>query len=247
MVVVANESPWIVNSKSLMVYKWDPSVGMNKTKLTKVSIWVKLSEVPMEAWTTEGLSAISSSVGRPMIMDSMTTYVCKNRVGRIEYARLIVKIDDVNGFKEVVELQYRDKQQNVKGTKPIKVAYDWKPPLCVVKLDNNKDSGFVQKVRKPPLHTNLGRQGPNRNKENNFEEEFPALSTKKTHVVLSNKEGKQIKDNNSFFVLRDFEDDNIQGINMLKDKIIEADRENEENDRLNGMEGIIEDVLDDEA
>lgn len=130
MNLVAEQSPWMVNSKPLMVYKWDPNVGMNKVEPKKLPIWVKLAEIPLEAWTVEGISAIGSSVGKPIIMDSMTAYVCKNGVGRNEYARVLVEIDALKGFKETIELQYRDKDKNVKGTKTVKVTYEWKPPLC---------------------------------------------------------------------------------------------------------------------
>ncbi|GJX30736.1 putative reverse transcriptase domain-containing protein [Tanacetum coccineum] len=102
MNAVANQSPWMVNSKPLMV---------------------KLTEVLMEAWTTKDISAISSSIGRQLIMDNMIAYVCKNGVGRTEYARVLVEIDASKGLKELVELQYRDKNQNVKGTKNVKVVF----------------------------------------------------------------------------------------------------------------------------
>ncbi|GKE81034.1 RNA-directed DNA polymerase, eukaryota, reverse transcriptase zinc-binding domain protein, partial [Tanacetum coccineum] len=130
MLNVANQSPWIVNSKPLMVYKWDPSVGIKKSEPKEVPDWIKLLDVPMKAWTTKGISDISSSVGRLVIMDSMIAYVCKNGVGRTEFARVLVEVDANKGFKEAIELQYRDKQHKVKGTKTVKVVYDWKPFIC---------------------------------------------------------------------------------------------------------------------
>ncbi|GJZ53727.1 RNA-directed DNA polymerase, eukaryota, reverse transcriptase zinc-binding domain protein [Tanacetum coccineum] len=48
----------------------------------------------------------------------------------------------------------------------------------------------------------------------------PTLNTKNNQGFQSNKEGKQVRDTNSFAVVRDLEDDNIQGLNMLKDKMI---------------------------
>ncbi|GKE28450.1 RNA-directed DNA polymerase, eukaryota, reverse transcriptase zinc-binding domain protein [Tanacetum coccineum] len=78
----------MVNSKPLMVQKWDPSIGMSKYEPTKIPVWVKLTDLPMEAWTTKGISVVSSSMGRPLIMDSMTAYVCKNGVGRTKYGRV---------------------------------------------------------------------------------------------------------------------------------------------------------------
>ncbi|GKA42965.1 zinc knuckle CX2CX4HX4C containing protein, partial [Tanacetum coccineum] len=96
---VAEQSPWMVNSKPLMVYKWDPSLGINKVELTKIPVWVKLLEVPMEAWSTEEISAISS---RPLVMDNMTAYVCKNGTGRTEFARVLMEMEASKGFKEEV-------------------------------------------------------------------------------------------------------------------------------------------------
>ncbi|GKD12437.1 RNA-directed DNA polymerase, eukaryota, reverse transcriptase zinc-binding domain protein [Tanacetum coccineum] len=179
MITVANQSPWMINSKHLMVYKWDRSVGIKKTKPKKVPVWIKLFEVPMKAWTTKEISAISSSMGRRMIMDSMIAYVCKNGVGRTEFVRVLVEVDADKGFKEAIELQYRDKQHKVKGTKTVRVVYDWKPSICShcvvfghdhksykvrirtkeeitkdkadANLNINKENGFVQsKGRKPP-------------------------------------------------------------------------------------------------
>ncbi|GJY87171.1 RNA-directed DNA polymerase, eukaryota, reverse transcriptase zinc-binding domain protein [Tanacetum coccineum] len=94
----------------------------------------------------------------------------------------------------------------------------------------------------------------------------------------TNKNGKQIGDKNNFNVLRDLDDDSIQGIHMMKDKMIvdkylnmrlqpsfnvtkdwshemvnyfkrswEADRETENDISLDAIEGIVEDVLDDDS
>nr|GFA52050.1 hypothetical protein [Tanacetum cinerariifolium] len=63
MVTVANQSPWMVNKKPLMVQIQDPNIGMTKAVPTKIPIWVKLTGLPMEAWTTKGISAITSSIG----------------------------------------------------------------------------------------------------------------------------------------------------------------------------------------
>ncbi|GKB19604.1 RNA-directed DNA polymerase, eukaryota, reverse transcriptase zinc-binding domain protein, partial [Tanacetum coccineum] len=118
------------NGKPLIVYKWDPEIGLDRIEPKVLPVWVKLVNMPMEAWTNEGISAIASCIGKPKIMDSMTSYVCKNRLGRTEFARVLVEIEAIKGFKNEVEIQYRDKDQGIKGTKKVKVEYDWKAPLC---------------------------------------------------------------------------------------------------------------------
>ncbi|GJS10103.1 RNA-directed DNA polymerase, eukaryota, reverse transcriptase zinc-binding domain protein [Tanacetum coccineum] len=290
MVTVANQSPWMVNSKPLMVQKWDSSIGITKVEPTKILVWVKLTELPMEAWTTKGTNAISSSMGRPLIMDTS------------------------KGFKETIELQYRDKNMNVKGSKTVKVTNDWKPPICshcivfghdhknckvrarteeeiaAKKLNVDKQVGeqkenkFMQyKGRKHAgnIRTNKAGQtnyyrnnfmsgegyrrfaGPNKqqwnkkvsNNEGNIDNKNKNQCVEEERLVKINKSQnvtsstKDPQTSNSFSILIDLEGDNIQGLNMLKDKSIvdkswEADREKERNERLDEMEGFVEDIED---
>ncbi|GKA53235.1 SHI related sequence 5-like protein, partial [Tanacetum coccineum] len=83
MINVVNQSPWMVSGKLSLVQKWDPAIGTTKVEATKLPVWVKLIDVPIEAWTTEGLV--------PLVVV------------------VLVEIEASKGLKEVVELQYRDK------------------------------------------------------------------------------------------------------------------------------------------
>ncbi|GJW76252.1 RNA-directed DNA polymerase, eukaryota, reverse transcriptase zinc-binding domain protein [Tanacetum coccineum] len=191
----------------------------------------------------------------------------------------------LKGFKEKVELQYRDKQNQVKGTKSVKVAYDWKPEVCshcVVfghdhknckvrprseeeitndkvesSMNNNGESGDMQsKIRKFPMNPYQNRQGY-----------FKYGNNKNVNKSKPFQEVKQ-----------DLDDENIQAINMMKDKMIvdkylnmrmqpsfnvtkdwshemvnyfkrswEANREKEKDISLDEIEGIVEDLLDDDS
>nr|GFC17359.1 zinc knuckle CX2CX4HX4C [Tanacetum cinerariifolium] len=42
-----------------------------------------LCNVPLEAWTTNGISALASRVGKHMVMDVVTATTCKNEVGKV--------------------------------------------------------------------------------------------------------------------------------------------------------------------
>ncbi|GKA52278.1 RNA-directed DNA polymerase, eukaryota, reverse transcriptase zinc-binding domain protein [Tanacetum coccineum] len=74
---VIEMSPWMVNGKPLMVQKWNPNIGMEKTKHNKIPLWVKFTNVPME---------------RPEMGP-----------GRTEYAKILTEISVEKGFKESVE------------------------------------------------------------------------------------------------------------------------------------------------
>ncbi|GJX87693.1 RNA-directed DNA polymerase, eukaryota, reverse transcriptase zinc-binding domain protein [Tanacetum coccineum] len=84
----------------------------------------------MEAWSTEGISALASCLGKPLIMDNMTARRCQFWEGRMDFARVLVEFDVMKGFKEKIEIQYRDMNNNKKGSKYVKVEYAWKPEIC---------------------------------------------------------------------------------------------------------------------
>ncbi|GJZ07587.1 RNA-directed DNA polymerase, eukaryota, reverse transcriptase zinc-binding domain protein [Tanacetum coccineum] len=87
-------------------------------------------EVPLEAWSVDGISALASSLGNPLVMDNMTVDMCHNGLGRLDFARVLVEMDAYIEFKKTIEVQYRDNSNKVKGTKMVNVTYDWKPAVC---------------------------------------------------------------------------------------------------------------------
>ncbi|GKB96904.1 RNA-directed DNA polymerase, eukaryota, reverse transcriptase zinc-binding domain protein [Tanacetum coccineum] len=54
---VIEQGPWIVNHKLLFVQKWDPNIGLEKKEETKIPIWARMKNIPLEAWTKDGISA----------------------------------------------------------------------------------------------------------------------------------------------------------------------------------------------
>ncbi|GJV17758.1 RNA-directed DNA polymerase, eukaryota, reverse transcriptase zinc-binding domain protein [Tanacetum coccineum] len=122
----------IVNAtvRPLFVQKWDPEIGMVKTKPSTLPIWVKLINIPMEGWSIEGISALSCSLGKPMVMDEMTANMCQYGVGRSDCARVLVGVEAKKELKDVIKIEYIGKNKHVKGTKEVAVMYDWKPECC---------------------------------------------------------------------------------------------------------------------
>ncbi|GJS31679.1 RNA-directed DNA polymerase, eukaryota, reverse transcriptase zinc-binding domain protein [Tanacetum coccineum] len=106
------------------MFKFRNEAGMNK--VLELGPWiVSIVNVPLEAWSKEGISALASSLG-----DTMTAKRYSLGEGRMDFARILVEFDVMKGFKEKIELQYRDKDNNKKGTKHVKVEYAWKPDIC---------------------------------------------------------------------------------------------------------------------
>ncbi|GKB16686.1 RNA-directed DNA polymerase, eukaryota, reverse transcriptase zinc-binding domain protein [Tanacetum coccineum] len=76
-----------------------------------------IENVPMKACNVKGISALTSSIGKYVIMDEITTRMCVTRVGRIRFARVLVEIDAEKGIKEI-EIMYKSKSIT-EGTKKI--------------------------------------------------------------------------------------------------------------------------------
>nr|GFA09996.1 hypothetical protein [Tanacetum cinerariifolium] len=130
MNIVLEKGPWMVRNKLLFVQKWSSEIGMSMVEPKKLPVWVKLSNVPLEAWCVKGISAMASSLGKRILMDTVTATMCHKGIGNFGYARVLVEMDAEKDLKSEIEIQYVDKGNNIKGNKKVQVVYDWKPPKC---------------------------------------------------------------------------------------------------------------------
>ncbi|KAK4384034.1 hypothetical protein Sango_3098500 [Sesamum angolense] len=53
---VIEGGPWLYLGQPIVLQKWEPSMVLRKLKHTEVPVWIKLRHLPVELWTTEGLS-----------------------------------------------------------------------------------------------------------------------------------------------------------------------------------------------
>ncbi|PWA38338.1 ATPase, F1/V1/A1 complex, alpha/beta subunit, Zinc knuckle CX2CX4HX4C [Artemisia annua] len=67
---------------------------------------------------------------KPLIMDEVTTNVCKTGMGRLGFAGVLVEISAKKQFKDVIEIAYRKKDSSTRMVKYVQVEYDWKPTRC---------------------------------------------------------------------------------------------------------------------
>ncbi|GJU33568.1 RNA-directed DNA polymerase, eukaryota, reverse transcriptase zinc-binding domain protein [Tanacetum coccineum] len=127
---VIESGPWIVNNKPVVVQKWDPSINLDRIEPTRLPVWIKLINISLEAWTHRGLSALASRVGKPLIMDAMTTKMCNEGLGSLRYARILIEANATKGLVDFMEILYLNKQNGEQYVKKVKVEYDWKPQIC---------------------------------------------------------------------------------------------------------------------
>lgn len=129
---IVNNGPWMVSKKPFYVQKWDINMSMDKNEPEEVPLWVRICNVPLEAWSVKGISALASRIGKPIIMDSVTAAMCKMGTGRVGFARVLVEVSAKKVLPEFIEVVYKNGVNDVVCRKSIKVEYDWVPPRCSV-------------------------------------------------------------------------------------------------------------------
>ncbi|KAL2252845.1 UNVERIFIED_CONTAM: hypothetical protein Sindi_0079200 [Sesamum indicum] len=141
--------PWLFQGQPIVLQKWEPGMAMRKLKHTQVPVWIKLRHLPMEFWTTEGLSTVASGVGKPLYPDAITR-ACT----RLDFARVCVMIDATQKLHKHIIVMAPDEEG---GETPCKVdvEYEWLPPKCTacMSLGHSDKDCALNKTRKPTKPT----------------------------------------------------------------------------------------------
>ncbi|XP_022014977.1 uncharacterized protein LOC110914496 [Helianthus annuus] len=96
--------PWIIRSQSLFLCEWSSTVKLEKKEVKNVQVWVKIHDIPIAAYTEDGLSMIATTIGEPKLLDSYTTSMCMDMWGRSSYARALIEVSADNELREEITL-----------------------------------------------------------------------------------------------------------------------------------------------
>lgn len=80
--------PQMLNARPIVIKMWTPDFDFATKMLRAIPLWVKFPSIPLNFWSVESLSRISSGLGAPLYTEERTT-----RLERISYARLLVEMD----------------------------------------------------------------------------------------------------------------------------------------------------------
>ncbi|GJU28404.1 constans-like protein [Tanacetum coccineum] len=72
--------------------KWFVDTNLLKYDVCNILMWVKFHDVPIVAFTKDGLSAIATELGTPLTLDSYTSVMCTESWGRSGYARAMLEL-----------------------------------------------------------------------------------------------------------------------------------------------------------
>ncbi|KAK4383961.1 hypothetical protein Sango_3103900 [Sesamum angolense] len=97
---------------------------LRKLKHTEVPVWIKLRHLPVELWTTEGLSTVASGIGRPLYPDAITR-ACT----RLDFARVCIMINVSSKLPKHVVIMMPNELGGESACK-VDIEYEWLPPKC---------------------------------------------------------------------------------------------------------------------
>ncbi|GJR99185.1 beta-caryophyllene synthase [Tanacetum coccineum] len=83
--------PWFIRNNPLILKKY-PNENLLKEDVSSVPVWVKLYDVPVTAFSEDGLSAIATKLGTPLMLHSYTSDMCMQSWGRSSYARVMIEL-----------------------------------------------------------------------------------------------------------------------------------------------------------
>ncbi|KAL0355764.1 UNVERIFIED_CONTAM: hypothetical protein Sradi_4023300 [Sesamum radiatum] len=115
---------WLFHGQTIVLQKWESGMVLRKLQHTQVLVWIKLRHLPVELWTTEGLSTVASGVGKPLYPDAITS-ACT----RLDFAHVCVMLDITSKLpKDIVIMVPREDGSELACK--VDIEYEWLPPKC---------------------------------------------------------------------------------------------------------------------
>ena len=103
---------WNIAGVPMIVSKWSPKVEDEKQEEEAIPMWVLLDKVPLNMYSWEGLSFVTSLVGFPVKLHP-ETIACTN----LEEAKVFVNVDVTKAFPREITFSKEGKQfRNVDTT-----------------------------------------------------------------------------------------------------------------------------------
>ncbi|GJR81781.1 zinc knuckle CX2CX4HX4C containing protein [Tanacetum coccineum] len=149
---VLEGGPWLIRKAPIILKKWSTDTKLLKEELTRIPIWVKLHDVPLQVFEEDGISLIAFFIGKHVMLDSYTSSMCNDSWGRSSFARCLIEVNSEADLVEAVTIGIPSLTGEDFIKETIHVEYEWRPPRC----DECKIFGHVhdqcpKKVVCPPI------------------------------------------------------------------------------------------------
>ncbi|GJR86275.1 zinc knuckle CX2CX4HX4C containing protein [Tanacetum coccineum] len=90
---VLEGGPWLIRKSLIILKKWSMDTRLLKEELTRIPIWVKLHDVPIQVCEEDGISLIATFIGKPVMLDSYTSSMCNDSWGQSSFARCLIEVN----------------------------------------------------------------------------------------------------------------------------------------------------------
>ncbi|PKU77052.1 hypothetical protein MA16_Dca001658 [Dendrobium catenatum] len=110
---------WFLLGKRFVLQKWHSKFKPVKEEFSSVPIWVKIHDLPLACWNSEGISRIASKIGIPVAADKLT-----EQKTRLTFARVCVLVDNLATYPEEIHVSLDG------DVVTLKVQYEWRPNPC---------------------------------------------------------------------------------------------------------------------
>ncbi|KAJ0521403.1 hypothetical protein HanIR_Chr10g0470471 [Helianthus annuus] len=124
------DGPWLIRNVPIILKEWSASIKMEKEDIKVVPVWVKMHDVPLAAFTEDGLSLVASKIGVPKMLDSYTATMCAESWGRSSYARALIEVQAGAELKKSVTVAIPSLDGGEHSKVEVKIEYDWEPLRC---------------------------------------------------------------------------------------------------------------------
>ncbi|XP_021994613.1 uncharacterized protein LOC110891219 [Helianthus annuus] len=124
------DGPWMIRNVPIILKQWSASTKLEKEELKSIPVWVKMHDVPLAAFTEDGLSLLASKIGVPKMLDSYTATMCTESWGRSSYARALIEVQSGADLKKSVNVAIPSLEGDGHSVAEVKIEYDWEPLRC---------------------------------------------------------------------------------------------------------------------
>ncbi|GKD69367.1 zinc knuckle CX2CX4HX4C containing protein, partial [Tanacetum coccineum] len=124
---VLEGGPWLIRNSPIILKKWSMDTRLLKEELTRIPIWIKLHDVPLQVFEEDGRSSL---------------------------ARCLIEVNSEVDLVDVVTIGIPSLIRDGFTKETICVEYEWRPPRCdICKIFGHVHDHCPKKMVSPPIVT----------------------------------------------------------------------------------------------
>ncbi|XP_060183267.1 uncharacterized protein LOC132613254 [Lycium barbarum] len=99
---VLYSGPHTMNNRPVIIKPWAADFNFCDEVLRTIPIWFKFPNLPLNCWSMDSLSRISSGLGNPIYANACTT-----TMDRISFARVLIEVDITQPLPKKINVKWR--------------------------------------------------------------------------------------------------------------------------------------------